>query len=62
MVRTLDPTAGAGRRVTGARRGGVCRDAASLAELLAILEPDGVEGAEIMRAPATGEPVVYGLD
>jgi hypothetical protein len=61
MVRTLDLTAWAGRWVAVDVDGNVCRDAASLAELLAILESDGIEGTEIMRAPAPGEPVVYGL-
>lgn len=61
MVRTLDLTMWAGRWVAVDVDGNVCRDAASLAELLAILESDGIEGTEIMRAPAPGEPVVYGL-
>jgi hypothetical protein len=28
---------------------------------MAILDAEGVEGLSIMRAPAPGEPVVYGV-
>lgn len=61
MVRTLDLSEWAGRWVAVDANDNVCRDAASLADLLAILDADGIEGAEVMRAPAPGEPVVYGL-
>ena len=61
MVRTLDLTKWAGRWVAVDADGNVCRDAASLAELMAIIDADGIEGAEVMRSPAPGEPVVYGL-
>lgn len=61
VVRTLDLEKWAGRWVAVDGDGHVCRAAATLAELLAMLETEGVEGLEVMRAPAPGEPVVYGL-
>lgn len=61
MVRTLDLAAWAGRWVALDQHDQVQRDAATLAELMEIMEADGVEGLEIMRAPVPGEPVVFGL-
>jgi hypothetical protein len=61
MVRTLDLTAWAGRWVALDNADCVQRDAATLAELMEIIEADGVEGLEIMRAPVPGEPAVFGL-
>lgn len=61
MVRTLDLNAWAGRWVALDRDDHVQRDAATLAELMEIIDADGVEGLEIMRAPVPGEPVVFGL-
>jgi hypothetical protein len=61
VVRTLELEKWAGRWVAVNAGGHVCRDAATLAELMALLEAEGVEGLEVMRAPAPGEPVVYGL-
>lgn len=61
MVRTLDLAQWAGRWVAIDEDDRVQRDAGSLKELMAILDAEGVEGLSIMRAPAPGEPVVYGL-
>lgn len=61
MVRTLHLADWAGRWVALDQDDQVQRDAATLAELMEIIEADGVEGLEIMRAPVPGEPVVFGL-
>lgn len=61
MVRTPDLAKWAGRWVALDENDVVLRDADTLKELLAIVEVDGIEGVSIMRAPAPGEPVVYGL-
>lgn len=61
MVRTLDLARWAGRWVAIDASNNVARDASTVSELLAILDRDGVEGVEIMRAPVPGEPVVFGL-
>ncbi len=61
MVRTLDLAQWAGRWVAIDEDDRVQRDAGSLKELMAILDAEGVEGLSIMRAPAPGEPVVYGV-
>jgi len=61
MVRTLDLAKWAGRWVALDGDDQVARDAETLAGLMAILDADGIEGLSIMRAPAPGEPVVYGL-
>ena len=36
-------------------------DAASLAELLAGIAREHIEGVEVMRAPDPSEPIAYGL-
>lgn len=61
MVRTLDLTQWAGRWVAVDSTGSVRCDAPSLAELLDIVEVSNVGDVEVMRAPAPGGPVVYGL-
>ena len=61
MVRTLDLAKWAGRWVALNENDVVLRDADTLKALLAIVDADGIEGVSIMRAPAPGEPVVYGL-
>lgn len=61
VVRTLDLTEWAGRWVGVDSEGLVRCDAASLAELLSVVADRGVHDVQVMRAPAPGEPVVYGL-
>jgi ABC-type transporter Mla MlaB component len=61
MVRTLHLEAWAGRWVALDAHDVVRCDAATLAELLKIIERDGLRDVEVMRAPAPDEPLVYGL-
>ncbi len=61
VVRTLDLTPWAGRWVAVDSEGGVRCDAGSLAELLSAVADRDVHDVQVMRAPAPGEPVVYGL-
>ena len=61
MVRTLDLAEWAGRWVALDQDDRVQRHAATLSELMAVIDADGVEGLDIMRAPVPGEPVVFGL-
>lgn len=61
MVRTLDLAEWAGRWVALDNEDQVQRHAATLSELMAVIDADGMEGLEIMRAPVPGEPVVFGL-
>ncbi len=61
MVRTLDLTDWAGHWVALDEHDRVVRDAETLADLMSIIDTDGLAGVSIMRAPAPGEPVVYGL-
>lgn len=61
MVRTLDLAEWAGCWVALDTDDRVQRHAATLSELMAVIDADGVEGLEIMRAPVPGEPVVFGL-
>ena len=61
MVRTLDLTPWAGRWVAIDSANHVRCDAPSLAELLEDLALADSHDLEVMRAPAPGEPVVYGL-
>ena len=61
MVRTLDLLRWAGRWVAVDSANEVRCDAASLAQLLDELALVDVGDVEVMRAPAPGEPVVYGL-
>ncbi len=61
MVRTLDLARWAGRWVALDENDEVQADADTLKALMVIVDADGLEGVSIMRAPAPGEPVVYGL-
>jgi hypothetical protein len=61
VVRTLDLSPWAGRWVAVDTANRVCCDAPTLAQLLDLLAAGDTGGVEIMRAPAPGEPVVYGL-
>jgi len=61
MVRTLDLAPWAGRWVAVDAANDVRCDAPSLAQLLDALALVDVGDVEVMRAPAPGEPVVYGL-
>jgi hypothetical protein len=61
VVRTLHLEAWAGRWVALNAHDVVQRDAATLAELMEIIERDGLRDVEVMRAPAPDEPIVYGL-
>jgi hypothetical protein len=61
MVRTLDLSRWAGRWVALDDDDVVQRDAETLGELHALLDAEGIEDVEIVRAPVPGEPVVFGL-
>jgi hypothetical protein len=61
MTRTFDLAKWAGRWVAVDESGTVQRQAETMAELLACLDADRVEGVEIMRAPVPGEPVYFGV-
>ncbi len=61
MIRTLDLANWAGRWIALDESDRVARDAETLANLMAILDTEGVEGVSIMCAPVPGEPVRYGL-
>ena len=61
VVRTLQLEAWAGRWVAVDSFGIVRCDAASLAELLAGIAREHIEGVEVMRAPDPSEPIAYGL-
>lgn len=61
MVRTLDLSHWAGRWVAVDSMDRVRCDAATLAALLDALAVGEFGEVEVMRSPAPGEPVVYGL-
>jgi hypothetical protein len=61
MTRTPHLQQWAGRWVALDRDDRVRRDAETLAELMAIIEADGLEGLSVMRAPAPDEPIAFGL-
>ncbi|MEM8747371.1 MAG: hypothetical protein AAGF91_11765 [Actinomycetota bacterium] len=61
MTRTLDLAPWAGRWVAVDADGRVRSDASSLTELITLIADGDLGEVEVMRAPAPGEPVVYGL-
>lgn len=61
MVRTLDLSRWAGRWVALDDDDVVQCDAETLGDLHALLDAEGIEDVEIVRAPVPGEPVVFGL-
>ncbi|MDY7100017.1 MAG: hypothetical protein S0880_02410 [Actinomycetota bacterium] len=61
MVRTLDLEPWAGRWVALDDTDTVQRDAATLRELLAIIDAEQLENLEVVRAATPDEPIAFGI-
>ncbi len=61
MIRTLHLEAWAGSWVALGHQDRVVASAATVEDLMATLEAEGIQDVEIMRAPDSNEAIPYGL-